>query len=111
MTTRSGVLFITGCNLLGRLLRSFSKPVVRVVPNPRDRTIDVTVEATTPGEYDVRLIGLDGSTLWQQHIVHTATAEQHFRYNVNMMQAGQGVYAVTATSAGEPQSFPVVWMP
>ncbi len=111
MNMRSGVLFITGCNLLGRLLRSFSKPVVRVVPNPHDRTIDVTVEATTPGEYDIRLVSIDGSTLWQQHIVHTTSATQHFRYSVSMMQASQGIYAVTATSAGEPESFPVVWMP
>lgn len=111
MTTKPGVLFITGCNLLGRLLRSLSKPVVRVIPNPRDKTIELVVDVAMPGEYDLRVLALDGSTLWHHRFENTVAEPTQQRFAVDMTDAGQGVYAVTASTVEEAQSFPVVWLP
>ena len=111
MTTTPGTLIITGCNLLGRLLRSLSKPVVRVLPNPRDHFIDVVVDFTMPGEYDLRLVALDGSTLWQHHSIYTDGQSKQMRFTIDMMQAGQGVYALSATTANDASSYPIIWLP
>lgn len=111
MTTTPGILIITGCNLLGRLLRSFTKPVVRILPNTRDRSIDIVVDFSMPGEYDLRLMSLDGSTLWQYQGVYTEAQPQQVRFSVDMMQVSQGIYAVTANTANDVHSYPVVWLP
>ncbi|MBM4177956.1 MAG: PKD domain-containing protein [Ignavibacteria bacterium] len=111
MKTKPGVLFITGCNLLGRLLRSISKTSVRMLPNPRNRTIDVIVDMSMPGEYDLRLTSLDGSTLWHHRSVFSSSEPVQQRFTIDMSDVGQGMYAFMAITSRDIHSIPVIWLP
>lgn len=111
ITTKPGVLFITGCNLLGRLLQRLSKPIVRVVPNTKDRSIDISIDVTRPGEYQINLVDINGGVLWSRHFVHTSAESLHQRMAVDMSAAAQGVYAVTTLTPEEVGSTPLLWMP
>jgi hypothetical protein len=111
ITTKPGVLFITGCNLLGRLLQRLSRPIVRVVPNTKDRSIDISIDVTRPGEYQINLVDINGGVLWSRHFVHTSAESLHQRMAVDMSAAAQGVYAVTTLTPEEVGSTPLLWMP
>ncbi len=63
ITTTPGMLYISGCNISGRMLKSFTAPTVTVTERRTSNTIDVDIEGGIPGYCTVELTAVDGRTV------------------------------------------------
>jgi hypothetical protein len=107
ITAQGGLLYVTGCNITGRMLRSFGDLSVRVLPMPAEGSIQVRLVDGMRGRYTVRLVDADG------RVVYTAERERSTEetlFTVPMETVATGLYGVQIIAPMHLETVPVVWV-
>jgi len=104
-------MYINGCNILKRLIKTFTVPKVGVRVRPRDHIIDVDMQAELPGQYEVRLTTLEGSTVYVTEMTIYDGDRRSVTDVVDMSERSSGAYyLLVRTPLGQTMT-PVMWMP
>jgi len=111
VSTASGVLFVTGCNILGRLIRTYVRPTFSVRVNHQEGTIELGLVAQMPGEYDALLMTPDGRTLFRRTIAVQSDRGQTRTEIIDMSSFSSGLYFLNVVTPTEQSSVPVMWIP
>jgi PKD repeat protein len=111
VSTTPGVLFVTGCNILGRLIRTYARPTFSVRVNQNENVIELGLVAQMPGEYDAQLVAPDGRTLFRRSMtVHTERGQTRSEI-IDMSAYSSGLYFLSVSTPTEHSSIPVMWIP
>jgi PKD repeat protein len=111
VTTISGVLYVTGCNILARLLRTYTKPSIGVSVRPTQHSIELDIQATMPGPYEYRLLSVDGRTVHHQKEIVQSPESATLRRILDMSEIGSGIYHLVTVTPMGASTVPVVWIP
>jgi len=111
LTVAPGIMYINGCNILKRLIKTFTVPKVGVRVRPRDHVIEVDMQAELPGQYEVRLTTLEGSTVYVTEVTIYDGDRRSVTDVVDMSERSSGAYyLLVRTPLGQTMT-PVMWMP
>lgn len=111
LTVTPGIMYINGCNILKRLIKTFTVPKVGVRVRPRDHIIDVDMQAELPGQYEVRLTTLEGSTVYVTEMTIYDGDRRSVTDVLDMSERSSGAYyLLVRTPLGQTMT-PVMWMP
>lgn len=111
VTTTPGVLFVTGCNILGRLIRTYARPTFSVNVNEPSGVIEVRIVAQMPGEYDARLVTPDGRILFRRSMTIDGEKGQTRSESIDMSSFSSGLYYLSVSTPADQSSIPVMWVP
>ncbi len=111
VTTTPGVLFVTGCNILGRLIRTYARPTFSVRVNQHENVIELGLVAQMPGEYEAQLVTPDGRTLFRRSMTILAERGQTRTEAIDMSSYSSGLYFLSVSTPTEHSSIPVMWIP
>lgn len=111
VTLTSGVLFVNGCNILKRLIRTYTTPKVSIQVRPRDHSVDVGIRAELPGEYELRLMTLEGSTLYLTESAIHAGESISVTDVIDMSERSSGAYYLIVRTPMGQSVTPIMWMP
>ena len=111
VSTSPGVLFVTGCNIQGRLIRMFERPTFRVRPRPQQNDIELSIIAEMPGEYDSRLVSPDGRTIFRRTVFVGSSAGQTELQIIDMSNVSSGPYFLQVSTPIGQSVVPVMWIP
>ncbi|MEY3385753.1 MAG: hypothetical protein RIR53_564 [Bacteroidota bacterium] len=110
-TVVPGVLFVNGCGIMRRLVKTYTVPKVGLRLRPRDHAIDVDIQAEMPGEYEIRLATLEGGTVYHTSLVLHPGEKRSLADMIDMSEMSSGgYYLLIRTPVGQTAS-PVMWMP
>lgn len=111
VTTSPGVLFVTGCNIQGRLIRMFERPTFGVRLRPQENNVELSITAEMPGEYESRLVSPEGRTIYRRSLIVGTGAGRTELQIIDMSNVSSGLYFLqVSTPAGQSVS-PVMWIP
>jgi len=111
ISNTGGLLYISGCNIAGRTLRSLVVSSVTARPSPSHEGIEAIVRTQMPGEYSFRLIDIEGRVIWST--VLTQSIDQigsSTSVSIEMSRFSSGVYALTAVMPDVVETIPLVWV-
>lgn len=106
-----GRLLITGCNLRKRVLHMFDRSVVHIRPRPGDNVIEVRIEGSEPGNYDIQLITTDGRCVTRSSAVRPFGDEIPMETLIDMSSVAGGLYHVVVRTPSGPVISRVAWLP
>lgn len=110
-TVRStqGLLYVTGCNIVNRILRNFDAPTVRVRHDEATDALDVELKGTMPGTYTLRLVQTDGRIVWTG--THESVYGRHnipTTFTVDMSVLHSGSYILHVVMPTSVETVPVM---
>lgn len=109
--TAQGLLYVTGCNIVNRMLRNFSTPRVRVGNNANSDALTIDLISSMPGTYVLRLVQSDGRVVWSTtHQSIFGTHTEPASYNLDMSAYHSGSYILHVTMPTSVESIPVMWI-
>ncbi|MFM8771794.1 MAG: hypothetical protein ACKOE4_07230 [Candidatus Kapaibacterium sp.] len=111
VTTGPGVLFVTGCNIQGRLIRMFERPTFSVRSRPQQNDLELSIMAEMPGEYESRLISPEGRTIYRRSLVVGSGAGRTELQNIDMSDVSSGLYFLQVSTPIGQSIAPVMWIP
>lgn len=109
--TSQGLLYVTGCNIVNRMLRNFDAPSVRAQQRTSLDVIDVELKSSMPGTYHMRLVQADGRTAWSASHesvfgAHTTPAT----FTIDMSSLHSGAYLLHVVMPTTIETIPVMWV-
>ncbi|MBU3700016.1 MAG: PKD domain-containing protein [Candidatus Kapabacteria bacterium] len=110
-TVLPGVLFVNGCGIMRRLVKTYTVPKVGLRLRPRDHAIDVDVQAEMPGEYDILLTTLEGSTVYETSLIIQPGDKRSVADMIDMSERSSGAYYLMVRTPVGQTALPVMWMP
>ena len=109
--TTQGLLYVTGCNIVNRMLRNFSTPSVRVHQHEASDALTIDLKSSMPGTYVLRLVQSDGRVVWSTtHQSVYGTHTHPATYNLDMSTYHSGSYILHVTMPTSVTSIPVMWI-
>ncbi len=107
----SGILYVTGCNILGRIIRSYARPSYTVRTEVDRDIIELAITAQMPGEYDARLVSPDGRLLFRRSLTVHGGQGQSRTEIIDMSAVSSGVYYLSVSTPAGHSTTPVMWIP
>lgn len=109
LSSTNGLLYISGCNLTGRLLRTFQSSFVTARAVPSQDVIAVDLKAYQPGEYQLQLVSVDGRTIWLKAMHVGLHDGGNVTFDINMSAVATGLYTLVVLMPNESETVPIVW--
>ncbi len=106
-----GRLVITGCNLRSRVLQMFDPSVVSIRPRPADNAVEVRIEGSEPGRFDVQLITTDGRSVYATAATRVLGDDIPIETMIDMSTVASGLYHVIVRTPSGPVISRVAWLP
>lgn len=109
--TTQGLLYVTGCNIVNRMLRNFDAPTVSARQNTISDAIDIELASSMPGSYVLRLVQTDGRVVWStthQSAYGEHTTPRTFAIDMSSLQSGSYILHVIMPTSVE--TIPVLWV-
>lgn len=109
--TTQGLLYVTGCNIVNRMLRNFDAPTVRAQQRASSEMLDIELKGTMPGSYALRLVQTDGRVVWShthQSVYGSHTTPATFGIDMSVLQSGSYILHVVMPTSVE--TIPVMWI-
>ena len=110
LTSTNGILYISGCNVAGRTIRTFLSSFIAVGPLPSQDVLSVTLEANQPGSYVLRLLSVDSRVIWSQTVDRSTGNEGSMKIDIDMSSVGSGLYYLAAIMPTSIETIPCVWI-
>jgi len=107
IATQGGLLYVTGCNITGRMLRSFGDLIIAVLPVPSQSLVSVRIENGIPGTYSVRLVDMEGRVL---RSIERSQTDGSMMIDVPMDEHASGLYGVQIITPMHLETRPIVWV-
>lgn len=109
ITPVNGILYITGCNITGRALRTFASSSVTVRPLSSQNGIEVLLGAYQPGDYVLRLYSVDGRLVWSTSVTRNSENGEMLSFPVDLTSVSSGIYSLTVSMPTAGETIPVIW--
>lgn len=109
--TTQGLLYVTGCNIVNRMLRNFEGPTVRARQNATSDAVDIELASSMPGTYVLRLVQTDGRVVWST--MHKSVYGSHTTprsFTVDMSTLHSGSYILHVIMPTSVETIPVLWV-
>lgn len=109
--TAQGLLYVTGCNIINRMLRNFDAPTVRAQQRAASDVLDIELKSTMPGSYVLRLVQTDGRVVWSR--THESVYGMHTTpalYAIDMSVLQSGSYMLHIVMPTAVETIPVMWI-
>jgi hypothetical protein len=109
--TTQGLLYVTGCNIINRMLRNFDAPRVRAQQRTASDVLDVELKSTMPGSYVLRLVQTDGRIVWST--THESVYGKHITpalFAIDMSVFQSGSYMLHIVMPNTVETIPVMWV-
>lgn len=109
--TTQGLLYVTGCNIINRMLRNFDAPTVRAQQRAASDVLDVELKSTMPGSYVLRLVQTDGRIVWStthESVYGKHTTPALFAIDMSVFQSGS--YMLHIVMPNTVETIPVMWV-
>ncbi|MCX6140681.1 MAG: hypothetical protein NTX15_07640, partial [Candidatus Kapabacteria bacterium] len=110
LSSSNGLLYVSGCNLTGRLLRTFQSSFVTARAVPSQDVIAVDLNAYQPGEYQLRLVSIDGRTIWSTTMHRGLNDGEGVTFDINMSSVATGLYTLAVLMPNGSETVPIVWL-
>jgi hypothetical protein len=109
--TTQGLLYVTGCNIVNRMLRNFDAPSVRAQQRTSLDVIDIELKSNMPGMYYMRLVQTDGRVVWSashESVYGSHTTPVSLAIDMSTLQSG--AYLLHVIMPTDVETIPVMWV-
>lgn len=110
ISSTGGILFVSGCNLLARSFRTFFAASINVVARQAENVVDIDLQATEPGSYNLKLVSFDGRILWESTVLKQSTTIGNEALQIDMSAVGSGAYVILVTMPTSSEAIPLLWV-
>jgi len=88
----SGSVTVTGCNLNNRVYKMFQEATLSVQVLESVGVVRMLVGGTAPGDHTLRMVALDGTTVWQTGVQRSLNSSEPTAVDVALPWLGSGLY-------------------